>query len=74
MNSAKEKIKEIVKSYQELFPEEAKQVAEIVSQKRRNMKDKFASLSGRNANKTEGMMQRALFEVSETLNVILHRQ
>lgn len=74
MNDAKEKIKEIVKSYQELFPAEAKAVTEIVKQKRKNMKDQFASLTGRNASKTEGMLQRGLFEVSETLSVILHRQ
>lgn len=73
-NTAQTKLKEIVKSYKELFPSEYKGLCEIVKIKRQNMKDEFGSLKGKDANKTHGMMERALFEISETLSVIIYRQ
>lgn len=73
-NTAQSKLKEIVKSYREVFPAEYKGVVQIVGQKRRAQKDQFASLKGQGANKTHHVMERALFEISETLNVIIQRQ
>ena|SRR3990167_10134786 len=72
-NTAQTKLKEIVKSYKQLFPAEYKGVCEIVKQKRKGAKDKFGNLNS-GANKTHGVMERALFEISETLNVIISRQ
>ncbi len=71
---AQKKIKEIVKSYKEVFPAEYKNVCDIVKQKRQNMKDQFGSLKGKGANKTHGVMERAMHEISQTLAVIIQRQ
>ncbi len=73
-NTAQTKLKEIVKSYKALFPAEYKGLCEIVKQKRKANKDQFGSLKGQGSNKTHGVMERALFEISETLNVIINRQ
>lgn len=73
-NTAQTKLKEIVKNYKTLFPAEYKGLCQIVKQKRQNMKDQFGSLKGKDANKTHGVMERGLFEISETLNVIIQRQ
>lgn len=72
--TAQTKLKEIVKNYKQLFPAEYKGVCEIVKQKRKGMKDQFGSLKGKDANKTHGVMERALFEISETLGVVIGRQ
>lgn len=73
-STAQAKLKEIVKSYRELFPAEYKAVCQIVKQKRKQMKDEFASLKGSGANKTHGVVERALYETSETMAVIIRRQ
>lgn len=73
-STAQTKLKEIVKNYKQLFPAEYKGVCEIVKQKRKGLKDQFGSLKGKDANKTHGVMERVLFEISETLSVIISRQ
>lgn len=73
-STVKPKLREIVKTYQELFPDEYRAVVEIVKQKRGNMKDKFGSVKGKDANATDGALERAMFEISETLSVIIYRQ
>lgn len=73
-STVKPKLREIVKTYQELFPDEYRAVIEIVKQKRKNMKDKFGSVKGKDANTTDGALERAMFEISETLSTIIYRQ
>lgn len=70
----KDRLREIVKTYTELFPDEYRAVVEIVGQKRKNMKDKFASIKGKEAGATDGALERAMFEISETLSTIIYRQ
>lgn len=73
-NTAQTKLKQIVKSYKEVFPAEYRGLCQIVQQKRQRMKDEFGSLKGKDANRTHGVMERVLFEISETLSVIIQRQ
>lgn len=73
-NTAQKKLKEIVKSYKQLWPDEYRAVCDIVKNKRKNNKDKFGSVRGGDAGKDHGMLERALFEISETLSVIIYKK
>jgi len=64
MDEVKEKIKRTVSEYKRLFPEEYKAVVAQIAESRKNQKDQYASSSGEH-------MERALFEIPETLFVAL---
>ncbi|QGH73330.1 MAG: hypothetical protein [Siphoviridae sp. cttb18] len=67
------KLKEIVKWYKVVFPEEYQAVCQIVGNKRNNLKKKSGALET-NPLKSDMFVERALFEVSETLQAIIYRR
>lgn len=68
MNEVQIKIRDIVKDYVKLFPDEYKLVCEYLKEKRTHNKDKFASFKGKDIRKTDGVVERALYEIPETLD------
>lgn len=65
-NKTKAKIKEMVKNYKKLFPEEFALVVEQIKLNRKTQRDKFATLQ-----KTV-FVERALIETPETLNTMFN--
>lgn len=70
MQEIKNKITEIVIDYKRLFPGEYKDVVDLMKQKRNQTKDEFASIRGKHSLKSHGAVERALYEIPETLDGI----
>lgn len=68
METTQNRIKNIVRGYIELFPEEYKITVEAVEMQRRIQKDEYASASN------SGTIERALLEYPETLSTMLIQQ
>lgn len=62
MNEVQNKIVTIVEDYKKLFSKEYEAVVQIVKDKNKNKTDKFSKVKGAD------MLERALFEISETLD------
>ncbi len=65
MNTTKNKIKNVVKLYSEMFSEEYKQFQKESDERRRLVRDEFATI------KDTQYIQRALFSIPEKLHVAL---
>ena len=62
----KNRIKSIVGGYKALFPEEYEALVKFIEQNRKLQDNEFASLK-----KEQNMLERALYEISETLDTMI---
>ena len=65
----KNRIKNIVGGYRVLFPQEYEQVVKFIADNRKLQENEFASLR-----KEHNMIERALFELPETLSTMLIKE
>lgn len=63
----KMRVRLAVKDYQEMYPEEYQQLVQVVKDQRANLKDDMAEIKGH-------ALKRALYTISETLNVMIGKK
>lgn len=68
MDQVKEKVKNQVERYKELFPEEYKTVVAYLKEKRKNLFTKFGELKKGSSE----ILERGMFEIPETLDTMLN--
>ncbi len=71
MTEASSRIIELVDQYKRTFPDEYTQVVQILKEKRKTNLTKFGELHKQDGTKTKNVIQRALYELPETLDNIL---
>jgi len=64
---AKMRIRLAVKDYQEMYPDEYKQLMIVIQDQRDNLKDDMAEIKGHS-------LKRALYTISETLNAMIGKK
>lgn len=73
ISSPKQKLRGAVAAYKEVFPDEYVALCQIVREKRNNLKSKSGAIDINPLKQSADVMERLLFEISETLQAIIFR-